>query len=132
VTRSSPVATTKTRPGSPRAARTTPRRHSPATTSRTRTTSTATKTRPPARAAVAPPLPHGLLAGATFAPSVRKLPFVALGLVSLAIALLALGALPASVVPHPAGASLVATRRIELAIGGLTLLAASIAAYLLV
>jgi hypothetical protein len=63
---------------------------------------------------------------------VRKLPFAALGLVALAIALLALGALPASAVPHPAAASLLATRRGELAIGGLALLAASIAAYLLV
>ena len=88
--------------------------------------------KPPARESVSPPLPHGFLAGATLAPSVRKLPFVALALVSLAIALLALGAVPASAVHHPAAASLLATRRIELAIGGLSLLAASIAAYLLV
>ena len=62
----------------------------------------------------------------------QKLPFAALALVSLAIALLALGAVPATAVRHPAAASLLATRRIELAIGGLALLAASIAAYLLV
>jgi hypothetical protein len=63
---------------------------------------------------------------------VRKLPFAALGFVSLAILLLALGAVPASAVPHPAAASLLASRRAEAAIGGLALLAASIAAYLLV
>jgi hypothetical protein len=63
---------------------------------------------------------------------VRKLPFAALGLVSLAIALLALGAVPASAVPHPAAANLLASRRTGVAIGGLALLAASIAAYLLV
>jgi hypothetical protein len=63
---------------------------------------------------------------------VRKLPFAALGLVSLAIALLALGAVPASAVPHPAAASLLASRRTGLAIGALALLSASIAAYLLV
>jgi hypothetical protein len=65
-------------------------------------------------------------------PTVRKLPFVAVGLVALAILLLALGALPAEMVPYPAAAGLLATRRRELAIGGLALLAASIAAYLLV
>jgi hypothetical protein len=63
---------------------------------------------------------------------VRKLPFAALGLVSLAIALLALGAVPASAVPHSAAASLLASRRTGLAIGALALLSASIAAYLLV
>jgi hypothetical protein len=63
---------------------------------------------------------------------VRKLPFLALALVSFAIALLALGTVPASSVRHPAAASLLATRRIELAISGLALLAASIAAYLLI
>jgi hypothetical protein len=52
--------------------------------------------------------------------------------VSLAIALLALGAVPANALPHPAAASLLASRRTEVAIGGLALLAASIAAYLLV
>jgi hypothetical protein len=92
---------------------------------------TAAAKREPARAAVAPPLPHGFLAGATLAPTVRKLPFAALGLVGLAIVLLALGALPARAVPHPAAAGLLATRRIELASGGLAMLAASIAAYLL-
>jgi hypothetical protein len=81
---------------------------------------------------VSPPLPHGSLAGATVAPSVRKLPFAALGLVSLAIALLALGAVPASAVPHATAASLLASRRTGLAIGALALLSASIAAYLLV
>ena len=88
--------------------------------------------KPPARASVSPPLPHGFLAGATLAPTVQKLPFAALALVSLAIALLALGAVPATAVRHPAAASLLAMRRTELAIGGLALLAASIAAYLLV
>jgi hypothetical protein len=89
-------------------------------------------TRAPARETVAPPLPHGFLAGATLAPSAQKLPFAALALVGLAILLLALGALPAAAVPHPSAASLLATRRIEVAIAGLATLAAAIVAYLLV
>jgi hypothetical protein len=63
---------------------------------------------------------------------VRKLPFLALGLVALAIVLLALGALPASAAPHPFAAFLLADRRRELAFGGLAILAASMAAYLLI
>ena len=86
----------------------------------------------PTQATTSPPLPHGSLAGATLAPSVRKLPFAALGFVSVAILLLVLGAVPASAVPHPAAVGLLASRRTEVAIGGLALLAASIAAYLLV
>jgi hypothetical protein len=39
---------------------------------------------------------------------------------------------PASAVPHPGAARLLASRRAEAAIGALALLAASIAAYLLV
>lgn len=88
--------------------------------------------RAPKRETVAPPLPHGFLAGATLAPSVQKLPFAALALVGLAILLLALGTIPARAVPHPAAASVLATRRTEIAIGGLALLAASIAAYWLI
>jgi hypothetical protein len=86
----------------------------------------------PERETVAPPLPHGFLAGATLAPSVQKLPFAALALVGLAILMLALGALPATAVPHPAAASLLASRRTEIALGGLAMLAASIAAYWLI
>jgi hypothetical protein len=104
----------------------------PTPKSASRTSFPAASLKPPARATVSPPLPHGFLAGATLAPSVQKLPFAALALVSLAIALLALGAVPATAVRHPAAASLLAMRRTELAIGGLALLAASIAAYLLV
>jgi hypothetical protein len=63
---------------------------------------------------------------------VRKLPFLALGLVALAIVFLALGALPASVVPHPLAAFVLADRRREVACGGLAMLAAAIAAYLLI
>jgi hypothetical protein len=65
-------------------------------------------------------------------PTVRQLPFLALGLVALAILLLALGALPARAVRHPMASALLADRRTELAIGGLALLAAAIAAYLVV
>jgi hypothetical protein len=75
--------------------------------------------------------PHGVLASGTLVPTVRKLPFLALGLVSLAIVLLALGALPAAAAPHPVTARLLAHHRPELALGGLAMLAASIAAYLL-
>lgn len=76
--------------------------------------------------------PHGVLTAGALVPTVRKLPFLALGLVALAILLLALGALPASVAPHPAVAGLLVDRRPELALGGLLMLAASIVAYLLV
>jgi hypothetical protein len=73
-----------------------------------------------------------VLSSGTLLPTVRKLPFLALGLVSLAILLLSLGALPAAVAPHPVAAKLLAHHRRELALGGLATLAASIAAYLLV
>jgi len=63
---------------------------------------------------------------------VRKLPFLAVGLVALAILLLALGVLPATAAPHPAAAELLVERRRELAIGGSLTLVAAIAAYLLV
>jgi hypothetical protein len=63
---------------------------------------------------------------------VRKLPFLALGLVGLAILLLALGVVPATAAPHPVAAQLLAERRREVALGGLLLLAAALAAYLLV
>jgi hypothetical protein len=75
--------------------------------------------------------PHGVLSTEGLAPTVRKLPFMALGLVALSILLLALGALPASAVPHPVAAYLLAYRRRELAYGGLAILTASIAAYLI-
>lgn len=85
----------------------------------------------PSKRATAP-LPHGFLAGATLAPTGQKLPFAALALVGLAILLLALGALPATAVPHPAVASVLASRRTEIAIAGLATLATSIAAYWLI
>jgi hypothetical protein len=55
-----------------------------------------------------------------------------MGLVALAIVLLALGALPAGATGNPFAASFLAFRRRELAFGGLAILAASIAAYLLI
>jgi hypothetical protein len=75
--------------------------------------------------------PHGVLTAGVLVPTIRKLPFLALGLVGLAIVLLALGALPAGVAPHPVFAELLVDRRLELALGGLLTLVASIAAYLL-
>ncbi len=92
----------------------------------------AAKAGPRTRETATAPLPHGLVAGATLAPTVQKLPFAALALVGLAILLLALGALPATAMPHPAVASVLATRRTEIAIAGLATLAASIAAYWLI
>jgi len=77
-------------------------------------------------------LPHGVFTAGTLVPTVRKLPFLAVGLVALAILLLALGVLPATAAPHPAAAELLSERRLELAIGGLLTLVAAIAAYLLV
>ena len=76
--------------------------------------------------------PHGVLSTASLAPSTRKLPFLAMGLVALAIVLLALGALPAGAARNPFAASFLGFRRRELAFGGLAILAASIAAYLLI
>jgi hypothetical protein len=113
------------------------RARSGATATQARHTSAATRTSaaqagPPKREAVTAPLPHGSLAGATLAPTVQKLPFAALALVGLATLLLALGALPARAVPHPAAASVLASRRPEIAVAGLALLAASIAAYWLI
>lgn len=55
-----------------------------------------------------------------------------MGLVALAIVLLALGALPAGTARNPFAASFLGFRRRELAFGGLAILAASIAAYLLI
>ena len=77
-------------------------------------------------------LPHGFLASETFVPTVRKLPFLVLALVAIAIVLLALGALPAGAARHPAAAMLLSSHRAELAIGGLATLTAAIVAYLLV
>jgi len=101
--------------------------HGRDTSAATRTS--AAKAFSPKQQVVAAPLPHGSLAGATLAPRVQKLPFAALALVGLAILLLAVGALPATAVPHPAAAGLLASRRTEIALGGLAMLAASIAAY---
>jgi hypothetical protein len=84
------------------------------------------------RETVTAPLPHGFLAGASPAPTVQKLPFAALALLGLAILLLALGALPATAMPLPAAASVLASRRTEIAVAGLATLAASIAAYWLI
>jgi hypothetical protein len=64
-------------------------------------------------------------------PTARKLPFLALALVGIAILLFGLGVLPASAAPHPAAAELLAEKRLEVALGGLVTLVAAIAAYLL-
>lgn len=76
--------------------------------------------------------PHGVLSTTSLAPSARKLPFLAMGLVALAIVLLAVGAVPAGAARNPFAASFLGFRRRELAFGGLAILAASIAAYLLI
>jgi len=55
--------------------------------------------------------------------------FVLLG---LAVALLAIASIPSTVIPHPAAATAVAKRRIELTLTGVIALAAVITAYLLV
>jgi len=73
----------------------------------------------------------GSLSTGALAPSVRKLPVLAAGLVALAIVLLALGALPARATRNPVAASLLAFPRRDLAFGGLAILTASLAAYLL-
>jgi hypothetical protein len=78
----------------------------------------------------ASPRDGGLSTGA-LTPSVRKLPVLAMGLVALAIVLLALGALPAGAARNPLAASLLAFPRRDLAFGGLAILTASVAAYLL-
>ena len=64
-------------------------------------------------------------------PNAKKLPFLVLGLVGLAIILLALGAVPRSLVPVPAAGALVARHRLELATAGIGVLVASLIAYLI-
>jgi hypothetical protein len=77
-------------------------------------------------------LPSGILSTDSLAPSAQKLPFLAVALVGLAILLLALGALPAGLVPNPAFAEALVQRRVIFAFGGLATLAAAVAAYILV
>jgi hypothetical protein len=77
-------------------------------------------------------LPSGILSTGSLVPTAQKLPFLAVALVSLAILLLALGALPVGLVPNPAFAEVLVERRVIFAFGGLATLAAAIAAYILV
>jgi hypothetical protein len=88
-----------------------------------------------ARVAFRPPpsasLPHGVLAPESFVPTAKKLPFLVLALVGIAILLLALGVVPARAAPHPAAAELLVERRLAVALGGLATLAAAVIAYLL-
>jgi hypothetical protein len=67
----------------------------------------------------------------TLSPNPKKLPFLVLALVGLAILLLALGALPRSAIPVGAAGALVARRRLELASAGVAVLVASLIAYLI-
>jgi hypothetical protein len=87
-----------------------------------------------ARSAYRPPraaLPHGVLAPEAFVPTARKLPFLVLALVGMAILLLALGVVPARAAPHPLAAELLAERRFAVALGGLATLLAAVVAYIL-
>jgi hypothetical protein len=77
-------------------------------------------------------LPSGILSTDSLVPSAQKLPFLAIALVGLAILLLALGALPAGLVPNPAFAEALVQRRVIFAFGGLATLGAAVAAYILV
>jgi hypothetical protein len=77
-------------------------------------------------------LPSGILSTGSLVPTAQKLPFLAVALVGLAILLLALGALPVSLVPNPAFAEALVERRATFAFGGLATLAAAIVAYILV
>ena len=76
-------------------------------------------------------LPHGVLAPESLVPTAKKLPFMVLALVGIAILLLALGVLPARAAPHPAAAQLLVERRLAVALGGLATLVAAVVAYLL-
>ncbi|MGZ4256478.1 MAG: hypothetical protein ACXVRE_01790 [Gaiellaceae bacterium] len=127
----------------PRPHHRTHRAHAAATRAAPHQTATAPTQRPAktharrpaqARADFRPPsasLPHGVLAPESLVPTARKLPFLVLALVGIAILLLALGVLPASAAPHPAAAELLAERRLAVALGGLATLVAAVAAYLL-
>jgi hypothetical protein len=77
-------------------------------------------------------LPAGILSTESLLPTAQKLPFLAVALVGLAILLLALGALPAGIVPNPAFAEALVERRAVIAFGGLATLLIAIAAYILV
>jgi hypothetical protein len=95
-----------------------------------------THARRAARTAAPAERPHGDRGGVlgvtkSLSPTPRKLPFLVLALVGLAILLLALGALPRSVVPVAAAGALVARRRLELATAGIATLVASVIAYLI-
>ena len=74
--------------------------------------------------------PRGVLNSQALQPSARKLPFLVIGLVGLAILLLALGALPARLVPDPGFAETLAERRVLVAGAGLAILVAAVIAYL--
>ena len=87
-----------------------------------------------ARSAYRPPkavLPHGVLAPAALVPTTRRLPFLVLALVGMAILLLALGLLPARAAPHPLAGERLAERRLAVALGGLATLLGAIVAYIL-
>ena len=99
----------------------------PAKTRARRTAQAHVAFRPPPSAS----LPHGVLAPESLVPNAKKLPFLVLALVGIAILLLALGVLPASAAPHPAAAELLAERRLAVALGGLATLVAAVVAYLL-
>jgi hypothetical protein len=66
----------------------------------------------------------------SLSPTPKKLPFLVLALVGLAIILLALGALPRAALPVATGA-VVARRRLEIAAAGMATLVASVIAYLI-
>jgi hypothetical protein len=93
---------------------------------------TKTKRKPSAYNAPKASLPAGILSTESLLPTAKKVPFLALALVGLAILLLALGALPAGIVPNPAFAEALVERRDVIALGGLATLLAAIAAYILV
>jgi hypothetical protein len=67
----------------------------------------------------------------SLSPTPKKLPFLVLALVGLAILLFGVGALPRSLVPVAAAGAVVARRRLEIAATGVATLVASVIAYLL-
>lgn len=64
------------------------------------------------------------------AESIAELHPAFFALLAIAVALLAVASVPAAIVPHPATASMVARRRIELTLAGVAALVVVVAAYL--
>ena len=86
---------------------------------------------PPEQPHANPPAGGVLGSSVSLSPSPKKIPFLVLALVGLAMLLLGIGALPRSAVPVAAAGALIARRRLEIAVAGIGTFVAAVVAYLL-